>query len=439
VLTDLATHPDPDRLAARLHDEAVARPAGLALALVGRDREELLREAAAARQGLPAALVAGGAWQSPRGSYFTARPLGDRATVAFVYPGAFSAYPGVGRESLRLFPATMEGLTDLTADLADVLALKLLYPRSMTRPSLQHKAALEARLTADVPAMIAASMAYAVLYTRIVRQVFGLQPSAALGYSLGEVSMLLALGIWRGDVGTSSAAFRASPLFRTRLAGPLESVREFWARSGHRTSDDDEPWAAYVLLASPAAVELAIEQPPRVFLAIVSAPGEVVVGGDPAACVRLADRLGCERVRLPFPQVLHCPPAETERAELARINRFPVRPVPGVTLTCSASDGPLEVETDALAECIATMATRRLDFVRLVERVYGEGSRIFVELGPGSTCTRLIDSILGEREHLAAAIDRRGADDHGSLFRLLAKLVSHRVRLDLSALAPARR
>jgi PfaB family protein len=249
--------------------------------------------------------------------------------------------------------------------------------------------------------------------------------------------MLLALGIWRGDVGTSSAAFRASPLFRTRLAGPLESVREFWARCGHRPSDGDEPWAAYILLASPAAVELAIEQPPRVFLAIVSAPGEVVVGGDPAACVRLADRLGCERVRLPFPQVLHCPPAETEWAELARINRFPVRPVPGVALTCSANEGPLEVETDALAECIATMATRRLDFVRLVERVYGEGSRIFVELGPGGTCTRLIDSILGEREHLAAAIDRRGADDHGSLFRLLAKLVSHRVRLDLSALAPA--
>jgi len=73
----------------------------------------------------------------------------------------------------------------------------------------------------------------------------------------------------------------------------------------------------------------------------------------------------------------------------------------------------------------------------LVERVYGAGARIFVELGPGGTCTRLIDSILGGREHLAAAIDRRGVDDHGSLFRLLAKLVSHRVRLDLSALAPA--
>jgi acyl transferase domain-containing protein len=122
---------------------------------------------------------------------------------------------------------------------------------------------------------------------------------------------------------------------------------------------------------------------------------------------------------------------------LARLNRFPVRPAPGVALTCAAREGPPEVETDALAESIATMACRRLDFVRLVERVYGQGSRIFVELGPGGSCTRLIDSILGRREHLAAAIDRRGADGHGSLFRLLAQLVSHRVPLDLSALAQA--
>ena len=49
-------------------------------------------------------------WQTPLGSYFTAKPLGKTGAVAYVYPAAVNSYIGIGRTVFRLFPKVFEDL-----------------------------------------------------------------------------------------------------------------------------------------------------------------------------------------------------------------------------------------------------------------------------------------------------------------------------------------
>jgi acyl transferase domain-containing protein len=69
-----------------------------------------------------------------------------------------------------------------------------------------------------------------------------------------------------------------------------------------------------------------------------------------------------------------------------------------------------------------------------VNRVYEDGAKIFIEAGSGNVCSRWIEKILGNKEHMTVSLNRRGIDDHTSIIRALAKLLSHQVSLDLSSL-----
>jgi PfaB family protein len=416
--------------AAAVRCSAVARTAGTArLALVASSADELAAELAAARRAVDAGSLR--EWSTPRGSCLAVRPTWGRSSVAFVYPGAFSAYPGVAPGVFQLFPATLAGIDAAMSDPARVFALDLLNPPPGA--TARELSALEAALPGDPVPVMSASMAYSVFLTRALRDVFGLEPSHACGYSLGESSMLLSLGVWTaGD--RLDAGIRSTPLFRTRLSGPMDAVAEFWARRGHRPRRPDAPWAVEVVLADRTAVEAVLPRHDRAFLSIVNAPGEVVIAGDPDALERVVGELGCDHVPLPFHQALHAPPAESELARFVELNRHPVSPVDGIAFHSATSASPLRLEEREIAKRLAELACDPLDFEALVRRVYDAGARVFVEAGPGNMATRLVGAILKGRDHLAVAVDRRGVDAHTSLVRLLARLYAHAVPVDLAPL-----
>lgn len=53
-------------------------------------------------------------FKTPSGSYLTAKPLGQNAKIAFVYPGMGSAYPDVMRELLNYFPSLWKDFNNVT-------------------------------------------------------------------------------------------------------------------------------------------------------------------------------------------------------------------------------------------------------------------------------------------------------------------------------------
>lgn len=403
--------------------------------LIARDLPELRREATLAQSGVPNAIQNNKKWLTANGSYFTPNPL--RGPVAFVYPGAFNSYSGLGSDLFHLFPALYARFSQITHDPARAMRADALYPRQSTRFSKEERQFLDQTLLKDAMSMVASGTSLATLYTLIMREVFKVQPTAALGYSLGEAAMMWALGVWtHGD--EAAQALRTSELFKTRVAGPKLAVREAWAIAA--SVPDDALWCTYVLMAPADKVQECLQDEPRAFIAIISTPNEVVLAGDPAACKRVIAHLDCHALRAPFDHVIHCPPMRSEYAGFDALHNWPVHRIPDIIFYSAAEYAPTELTTASIARNVSTVSCSQVDFPRLVHRVYDDGARVFVELGPHRTCSRWIDTILGDEPHLALSINQKGKSDQAALLRLLAQLAAHHTPLDISPLfedAPA--
>ncbi|MGI8503614.1 MAG: PfaB family protein [Hassallia sp.] len=404
-----------------------------ALSILGRNKKELTREIESARKGVNNAFEKDIDWLTPAGSYFTAKPLGKHGGIAYVYPAAVNAYVGLGRNLFRLFPKVHndEIVQSLYKRAADVE--KLVFPRSLNKLTTRQLETLEKQLLDDSLALFEAEMLHTRLTTTIIQDDFQIKPKFVFGYSLGETSMMVAQGIW-SNFYQGSNNFNSSPLFGERLSGAKNAVREYWGLP-KAVSNDNNFWSNYVLIASASQVQECIKNENRVYLTQINTPEEVVIAGETAACERVIRTLGCDAFRAPFDHVIHCEPMQSEYEELVKVNTLTTSTnLPDATFYSALEHKPIVLESQAIAHSVAKVLCSQLDFLQLVNQVYSDGAKIFIEAGAGSVCSRWIDKILDGKEHLTVSLNRRGVDDHTSFVKALAKLVSHRVELDLSPL-----
>ncbi|WP_371624238.1 hypothetical protein OG245_16185 [Streptomyces sp. NBC_01116] len=405
---------------------------GPRVVLVGQDRDELLAQLDLAARDLPGVHGDGGEWATPAGSYFTARPIGPDGKVALVYPGAFNSYPGLGQDFFRVFPGLLDRFEEDATQPERQLRATSLYPRSQVALGRRELMGLEAGLGDDVPFMLATGTNFAILYTDLVREVLGVRPHGAFGYSLGESSMLFATGGWQTG-GRRDDLISDTPIFKDRLCGPRRTVRELWKLPD--SVPDASLWASHVLLTDADSVRAALPRYDRVHLTHINTPAELVVAGDPEQCRALVKELGCPAARSPVNVVMHCPVVDAELDGLAGLNDYPTGSFGDLELFSAYDYEALPVlERGETARRIAWTLRSTIDFARLVRDAHDRGFRYFIEVGPGATCSRWIHDTLGDAPHAAVPVDRRGVSTARSVARLVARLVGNGLDLDLSAL-----
>ncbi len=421
---------DLDKTAQQTFANYQAQEADYTLAIVGKNKPEILRECDRAAKGVTKAFETGKDWQTPVGSYFTANPQGNKGKLAYVYPGAYNAHLGLGKDLFRLFPNLIDEpvIKNTCNRIAGIE--KLLYPRSWHKLSPRELEAKERELMNDPLTMLESETGFAGFMTTILKDYFQVKPQAAFGYSLGEISMMYAQGVW-GDIDRSSDVINTSPLFKTRLAGSREAVREYWQLSDEQPG---ELWRTYVVMANSDVIKEKLRLHQRVYLTQISTPNEVIIAGDPQSCERVIESLGCDAFRAPFNHVIHCEAMKSEYDELIKLNTLPLRESPEITFYSAAKYQEIVHSSQDIAHSLTQTLCQQLDFPRLVNRVYQDNYRIFVEVGVGSNCSRWIKDILKSKEHATVSLHRRGTNDFTSLIKAIAKLLSHRAKLDLSPL-----
>ena len=403
------------------------------ISLVGHNQEEVLREIKVALASLSKTFASGQEWKTPGGSYFTPNPLGKDGKVAFVYPGAFSAYPNLGQDYFQLFPDLHAGFADVVPNPSELIGDKALYPRTMHRLSEKEMKRYTFKLMNDAVTMLQAGATYSTMVTKVMREQFKVQAGAALGYSLGEMTMMYGLGVWAAQ-DNKGEMLRTQPLFNERLSGPQNAVRDFWNLPPANPADRTPIWAIFVLKTAVSDVLALVETEERVYVTHINTANECVIAGDPQACQKVITTLGCDYMPVPYSHVIHCEPMRSEMGAFAEMNTIPVSDTPPLDFYFAAPDAQAELTSEAIAHNIASASTQQVNFPALVQRTYDDGARIFVELGPRSACTWWIKDILAEQPHCAVAIDRASKDDHTMLISLLAQLASHGVPMDLSPL-----
>jgi PfaB family protein len=404
-----------------------------ALLILGHNKEELLREIQFMGKGLPEAFEKGTELKTPKGSFFTAHPLGGEGNVAFVYPGVGSAYVGLGQSLFHLFPQLYHQFSRLTPRMGEVLQEQELYPRTRQRLTEDEIWKRELKLRKDIITIGECGSGFFALFTMILRDVFKVMPHCALGYSLGEPGMIVSLGGWE-EPERLVDRFRASPTFRENLSGPLAAVRKYWNLPQNGNGTQTELWDSFTLQASPLRVAEEIEGEERVYLTIINTLQEVVIAGEPESCRRVIKKIGCKHYPLGLDLAIHCGPTRLEYDRIVDLYTLPVCKNPGIKFYSSSCYKPIPLRSKAVAHSIAKAYSETVDFPRLVNQAYEDGARLFIELGSRKFCCNLIDHILAGKDHLAMAVNVKGTKDQASLVRVLAQLVSHRVPVDLSPL-----
>jgi len=398
------------------------------LVILGESRQDVINELERAQSGIAGSLESGKDWQTPSGSYFTPNPMGPDEKIAFVYPGAFSTYVGMGSEIFYLFPELYGKLQSITEDPATSINDSVVFPADAAPGEIEKR---QGQLNNNPIQMITSGISFSFLYTAILQDIFKIDPDAAFGYSLGENSMMFAMGIWK-QADAMRTSLEVSPVFHTRVSGPQMAIREFWNMpSADKNHSGPSIWANYVLMASPEKVNNAIKNEDRVYLTHINTPRQVVIGGEKNACQRVADAVKCMHLQAPYHHAIHCAPVRSEYDGFVRLHDWPVENSNTVPVYSAANYSPLEQDSRSIAHSFAKMLTNPIDFPHLINLAYHDGARIFIELGAGSNCSKWVDATLKGKPHAAFSINQNNVRDHISILRLLARLISHKVPVNL--------
>ena len=419
-------------LASKTPAEAFAEwtPARHSAVILARNQDDLQREIAQAAIGIPRAFETGGEWKTPGGSYCTAVPLGADG-VAFLYPGIGSPYPGLGADLFSLAPPLLDRFEAMTRGEAHhYLHVDEMYPQREPGAAVD-----EARFYRDVVMLGHCAIGTSLVYTWLLRELFGVKPRAACGYSFGEAIMLACLGVWPDPLELAKNLDRI-PTFSTRLHGPKDSIREQWGLAPGTPVE----WDSWTVRTTPALAFAAVKPERNVFLCNINTPGEVVIAGERGGCNRALERLGAGpsgktvASAVPIPVTMHCEATRGEYDNLVAIHSLTVVPQPGIDLYSSAYCRPIDFARESPAHTTAEAYCRVADFPRLVRNIYAAGPKIFLELGGRRNCCTWIEKILKDRPHVAVPCDLKGQPSEVSILRALARLVSHGVPVRLDAL-----
>jgi len=383
----------------------------LAAALVARSAQEVSELCAAARE-----LVQNPAAKPTRNAervFYSATPLGREGRVAFVYPGSGNHFVDMGRVIGVEWPAVFRKQDRENEALRAQYVPEIFWNR--TRPE-------------EPNSLLLGQVALGTLTSDLLSR-FGVRPSMAIGYSLGVSASYFGLRIWHAR-DEMLRRMHISPLFVGDLGGPFEAAREFWQRKTGKRVD----WSVGVLSRSPAEIRAALGGLSEAYLLIINSAEECVIGGERASVETLAKKLNAPIVPVGGVTIAHCgivrPVADAYRA----LHHFDVTRPDGVRFYSGVDGKRLELSPDACANAVLEQALQTVDFPRVAEGAYADGARIFVEMGPGTSCARMLRKIFAGRPHRVAAVCASGQDDTFSLLRTLAMLISERIPVDLAAL-----
>ncbi len=396
------------------------------LSLVASNRSELLEQLEYALQSLrrnpQGALTGNGAMQSPSirdRVFYAPEPLSPRGKVAFIFPGSGNHFAGMGRDLSARWPAIYSHQDAQSGFLARQFL-----------PEHFWKAELVETLHDNHNALVIGQVALGTAISDLVRS-FGVEAQAVSGYSLGESAGLFSFGAWKDRDGMAQR-LSESKLFTEELAGECKAARKVW---GLKKSEQVN-WVLGIVDAPAAQVKQALVGKEKVYLLIINTHRECVIGGDRRQIEALTREINAHFLPLRGVTTVHCKVAEPVAKAYRDLHLFPVTAPSAVTFYSCALGESYQVTTESAADVILGQALDTVDYTRLVERVYADGVRIFLEMGPGNSCSRMIGSILDGRPHMTRAACWPGQKATSLILRLLANCLAERVPVDLAALYP---
>ena len=276
--------------------------------------------------------------------------------TAYIFPGQGSQFPGMAKELYPDFQDLMEKANQILGfRLTDIMfegSEDDLRQTRVTQPAIFLHSVLLAMARNEKPDMVA-------------------------GHSLGEFSALVAAGALSFEDGLRLVALRASQM---------------------QKCCEEHPGAMAAVIALPdSEVEKVCASIPGVVPANYNSPGQVVISGEEEAVKQACKELkaaGAKRaLRLPVSGAFHSPLMQPAREALAQaIGQTPFqKPFCPVyqNVTALPTQDPAQIQANLLAQL-----TSPVRWTQIMQNMYADGARHFLELGPGTVLQGLAKRIL---------------------------------------------
>ena len=349
----------------------------------------------------------------PRGTYYQSNPIYQPGSLALVYPGFGNVYPGMGRELLTRFPKLVQSMEKRNSHTRTLGCSEILWEER--EPDLYSMSVLE---------ISSATTVLSLAYTRLFIDSLGLNPERIIGFSGGEINSMSALGLW--DVNSYFEDATNSELFKSIACGEFKALPERF----HTPSPVS--WQVYLIQSDEHRVQELCKGIDGVYLLMVNAPSECMIGGLEHRCLEALSGSGLEYKRIPMPQIYHSDLLEPFRDELFQLWNRELRDPGDLIFYSHASGQAYRPNRENIANALVNTCIQCVKFEPVIERAYEDGVRIFLELGPNASVSRYIQKILGDREYLTVAVNLKERSELLQLAHALGNLLSHGVRLDLS-------
>ncbi|WP_016950019.1 type I polyketide synthase [Anabaena sp. PCC 7108] len=359
--------------------------------------------------------------QTRNGVYYATPTVNSKeGKTAFLFPGEGSQYVNMLADLCLYFPSVRSwfDISDATfTGLWETLPSQFVFPpptcltgeeKQMLSQGLYNiDVATETVFTADI-----------ALYHLLSQ--FGIKPDVMVGHSTGEYAALSASGTIQAD----------------NLDDQIKIKRNLNQIYKELEAANTVPRGVLLTVGAldPQVVENLLQKfEGKLFLAMDNCPNQKILFGAPEVITEVAQQVkawGGIYQELPFDRAYHTPLFLEMGNVLERYYEdLPVGTAHTPLYSC-ASVAPFPTEANAIRELVAKQWSTRVRFCEMIERLYEEGIRTFIEVGPSNNLTSFVEDILRKREFLAIASNSQRKSGLEQLLLLLAQLFVKGTKLD---------
>ncbi len=335
-------------------------------------------------------------WNHPSGIFYRQTGISTAGKIVALFSGQSSQYLEMGRELVMNFPCLRETYSQVD----QLLEQEGLEPisKAVFPPPVFDEAAKQQQAKALQQTEIAqpAIAAFSTGLYKLLQQA-GFKPDFVAGHSFGELTALWAAGVF------SDADYYFLVKERGQAMATSESAGAMLAVQGDVTK-----------------IRAAIAEFKQIAIANWNSPRQVVLAGDKAEIVRAQAELqqqGYSAVILPVSAAFHTPQVGHAQAPFAKAVEAVTFNQPQVTVFTNVSGNPYPIEPQDCQKILKKHLLSQVLFQEEIENIYAAGGTCFVEFGPRSILTHLVKEIIGDRPHLAVALNPSRNQDSDRAFR----------------------
>ncbi|MEM6752110.1 MAG: beta-ketoacyl synthase N-terminal-like domain-containing protein [Cyanobacteria bacterium P01_C01_bin.38] len=327
-------------------------------------------------------------WEHPTGIHYRSEGINLKGKVVALFSGQGSQYLNMGKEVLMNFPQ----LRHLYGYMDSLLLKDNLQP--LSEIVFPHPVFGENEKNAQIAALQRTEYAQPAIgmlsagYYKILQQA-GFKPDFVAGHSFGELTALWA----------------------SQALSDEDYCALVKARGQAMAAPEDPNYDTGAMLAVKediGKIESVLKQYPEVQIANLNSPRQVVLAGATPQIHQLQKILhdsGCAAVVLPVAAAFHTPLIAFAQKSFAIATKSVTFKSPQIPVYTNVTAKQHSTDPIHLQKTLESQLSNSVLFKQEIENIYADGGYCFVEFGPRKILTNLVKDILGDRPHMAIALN----------------------------------